>query len=79
MYDNPDKQDDDDRNVVDNDNLDDDTAIQLINHPVQGNRSSRAAPLSRQKGQHDYISLFLVVRQWSTGCLVDIPAPGKQR
>ena len=34
MYDNPDKQDDDDRNVVDNDNLDDNTAIQRIHHPV---------------------------------------------
>ena len=81
MYDNPNKQDDDDGNVVDNNNLDDNTAIQRVNHPVQDNLASRAAPLSRQKGQHETISFSLVVRHWSTGskALVDIPTPGKRR
>ena len=47
---------------------------------IQSNLASSAAPLSRWKGQHERLSLFLVCRQWSTGlkALVDIPAPGKR-
>ena len=47
IHDNPDKQEDDDENVVEDDNLDDNTALQRINHPVLDNLASRAAPLSR--------------------------------
>ena len=42
-----DRQDNYDEKVSGNDNLDDNTAIQRINHPVQDNLASRAAPLSR--------------------------------
>ena len=73
------KQDDDCEKFSGNDNIDDDTTIQRIHHPVQDNLASRAAPLSRQKGQHERFSLFLIVRQCSNGlwAQVDIPAPGK--
>ena len=39
-----------------------------------------AAALGWWRGQHDFVSLFLFVRQWSTGwkALVDIPVPASK-